>query len=46
LIELSIKTEKQMNKFAEDLDFEKAIQYREDLKKINEIIVSKNIITK
>ena len=46
LIELSIKTEKLMNKFAEDLDFEKAIQYREDLKKINEIIVSKNIITK
>jgi excinuclease ABC subunit B len=46
LIELSIKTEKQMNKFAEDLDFEKAIQYREDLKKINEIIVSKNIKTK
>ncbi|MGN6351256.1 MAG: excinuclease ABC subunit UvrB [Candidatus Nitrosocosmicus sp.] len=46
LIELSIKTEKQMNKFAEDLDFEKAIQYREELKKINEIIASKNIITK
>jgi excinuclease ABC subunit B len=46
LIELSIKTEKQMNKFAEDLDFEKAIQYREDLKKINEIIELKNITTK
>lgn len=42
LIELSRKIEKQMNKFAEELDFEKAIQHREDLKKINEILMIKN----
>jgi excinuclease UvrABC helicase subunit UvrB len=31
-----------MNKFAEDLDFEKAIEQREDLRKINEILVIKS----
>jgi excinuclease ABC subunit B len=41
LIELSIKVEKQMNKFAEELDFEKAIHHREELKKINEILMIK-----
>ncbi len=29
-----------MNKFAEDLDFEKAIEQREDLRKINEILIN------
>jgi excinuclease ABC subunit B len=41
LMDLSIKIENQMNKFAEDLDFEKAIEQREDLKKINEILTIK-----
>jgi excinuclease ABC subunit B len=41
LIELSIEVEKQMNKFAEELDFEKAIHHREELKKINEILMIK-----
>ncbi len=39
LIELSIKIENQMNKFAEDLEFEKAIEQREDLQKINQILL-------
>jgi excinuclease ABC subunit B len=38
-MDLSIKIENQMNKFAEDLDFEKAIEQREDLKKIKEILI-------
>jgi excinuclease ABC subunit B len=42
LIDLSKKIEQQMNKFAEDLDFEKAIEQREDLRKINEILVIKS----
>jgi excinuclease ABC subunit B len=41
LMDLSIKIQDQMNKFAEDLDFEKAIEQREDLKKINEILTIK-----
>jgi excinuclease ABC subunit B len=39
LIDLSIKIENQMNKFAEDLEFEKAIEQREDLQKINQILL-------
>jgi len=39
LIGLSIKIENQMNKFAEDLEFEKAIEQREDLQKINQILL-------
>ncbi len=42
LINLAIKIENQMNKFAEDLDFEKAIEKREELKKINETISQRN----
>ncbi len=42
LIDLSKKIEKQMNEFAEDLDFEKAIEQREDLRKINEILTIKS----
>jgi excinuclease ABC subunit B len=42
LMDLSIKIENQMNKFAEDLEFEKAIEHREDLRKINEILLIKN----
>ncbi|MDQ6724041.1 MAG: UvrB/UvrC motif-containing protein, partial [Thermoproteota archaeon] len=38
LMDLSIKIENQMNKFAEELDFEKAIEQREDLRKINKIL--------
>jgi excinuclease ABC subunit B len=41
-MDLSIKIENQMNKFAEDLEFEKAIEHREDLRKINEILLIKN----
>ena len=39
LIELSTKIETQMNKFAEELEFEKAIEHRQHLKKINEILL-------
>jgi excinuclease ABC subunit B len=39
LIELSTKIESQMNKFAEELEFEKAIEYRQNLKKVNEILL-------
>ncbi len=39
LLDLSIKTESQMNKFAEDLEFEKAIEQRENLQKINQILL-------
>ncbi len=46
LMVLSIKIENQMNKFAEDLEFEKAIEHREDLRKINEILLIKNNIVK
>jgi excinuclease ABC subunit B len=42
LINLANKIENQMNKFAEDLDFEKAIEKREELKKINETILQRN----
>lgn len=38
LRKLSVETEALMNKFAEQLEFEKAIQLREKLKKINEEI--------
>jgi excinuclease ABC subunit B len=36
LRKLSVETEALMNKFAEQLEFEKAIQLRDKLKKINE----------
>ncbi len=39
LIELSTKIETQMNKFAEELEFEKAIEHRQNLKKVNEILL-------
>ncbi len=39
LVDLSVKTESQMNKFAEDLEFEKAIEQRENLQKINQILL-------
>ena len=39
LIELSTKIESQMNKFAEELEFEKAIEQRQHLKKVNEILL-------
>ena len=39
LIELSTKIESQMNKFAEELEFEKAIEHRQHLKKVNEILL-------
>ncbi len=39
LIELSTKIETQMNKFAEELEFEKAIEHRQQLKKVNEILL-------
>jgi excinuclease ABC subunit B len=40
LTDLSAKIERQMNKFAEDLEFEKAIEQRENLHKINQILLS------
>ncbi len=39
LIELSTKIETQMNKFADELEFEKAIEHRQHLKKVNEILL-------
>ena len=39
LVELSIRTESQMNKFAEDLEFEKAIEQRENLLRINQTLL-------
>lgn len=39
LIELSTKLETQMNKYAEDLEFEKAIEQRENLRRVNEILL-------
>ena len=39
LIELSTSIETQMNKFAEELEFEKAIEHRQHLKKVNEILL-------
>ena len=39
LIELSTRIETQMNKFAEELEFEKAIEHRQHLKKVNEILL-------
>lgn len=39
LIELSTKIETRMNKFAEELEFEKAIEHRQHLKKVNEILL-------
>jgi excinuclease ABC subunit B len=38
LIKLSIETESTMKKFAEDLDFERAIEFREKLTKIKKIM--------
>lgn len=38
LIELSSKLEIQMNKFADEMEFEKAIEFRENLKKVNDIL--------
>ncbi|HJY14688.1 MAG TPA: UvrB/UvrC motif-containing protein, partial [Nitrososphaeraceae archaeon] len=38
LRKLSVETEALMNKFAEQLEFEKAIQLRDKLKKINQEI--------
>lgn len=39
LIELSAKLEIQMNKYAEDLEFEKAIEQRENLQKVKQILL-------
>jgi excinuclease ABC subunit B len=39
LIELSTKLEIQMNKYAEDLEFEKAIEHRENLQKVKQILL-------
>jgi excinuclease ABC subunit B len=39
LIELSTRIETQMNKFAEELEFEKAIEQRQHLRKVNEILL-------
>ena len=39
LIELSTSIETQMNKFAEELEFEKAIEHRQHLQKVNEILL-------
>jgi excinuclease ABC subunit B len=39
LVDLSIKIESQMNKFAEELEFEKAIEQRENLQKINQTLL-------
>lgn len=39
LIELSTKLEIQMNKYAEDLEFEKAIEQRENLQKVKQILL-------
>lgn len=39
LVDLSIKIESQMNRFAEDLEFEKAIEQRENLHKINQTLL-------
>jgi excinuclease ABC subunit B len=38
LRKLSVETETLMNRYAEELEFEKAIQLREKLKKINQEI--------
>ena len=38
LIELSSKLEIQMNKFADEMEFEKAIEFRENLKKVNDML--------
>src|SRR5919112_1488981 len=40
LMDLSTRIESQMNKFAEDLEFEKAIEQRENLQKINQILLN------
>jgi excinuclease ABC subunit B len=45
LINMAVKIENQMNVFAEDLDFEKAIEKREELKKINEILLQRNKVS-
>ncbi|MDQ4074445.1 MAG: excinuclease ABC subunit UvrB [Thermoproteota archaeon] len=39
LTDLAAVTENQMNRFAEEMDFEKAIEKRENLKKIKEILL-------
>lgn len=39
LIELSTQLEVQMNKYAEDLEFEKAIEHRENLQKVKQILL-------
>lgn len=39
LIELSTNLEIQMNKYAEDLEFEKAIEHRENLQKVKQILL-------
>ena len=43
LIELSTKLEIQMNKYAEELEFEKAIEQRENLQKIKQILLRQPI---
>ncbi|HEY6534276.1 MAG TPA: excinuclease ABC subunit UvrB [Candidatus Nitrosocosmicus sp.] len=45
LINMAVKIENQMNVFAEDLDFEKAIEKREELKKINETLLQRNKVS-
>jgi excinuclease ABC subunit B len=41
LLELASKLEVQMNQYADDLDFEKAIESRENLKRINDMLLLK-----
>lgn len=41
LMELASKIEGQMNRFADELEFEKAIEYRENLKMVNDMISKK-----
>lgn len=43
LIELSTKLEIQMNKYAEELEFEKAIEQRENLRKVKQILLRQPI---
>jgi excinuclease ABC subunit B len=38
LLKLTIETEATMKKFAEELDFEKAIEFREKLNKIKNVL--------
>lgn len=41
LLELSVKLEAQMNKYADELEFEKAIESRENLKRVNDMLLTK-----